>query len=229
MTGEAETVPLRTRNADLPVRAASAVAMLAVAGGALWAGGLWLDLFVAGVALICFAEFVRLVLRGLRGGMGRVLAVVAGALYIGFAAFALIQLPAGVLPGVIAVVVATDTGAYFSGRTIGGPKIAPRISPSKTWAGFFGGMLAAGLVSTGFFLFNMGELRLTATVLVAFAIGAVLAMLAQAGDFFESWLKRRAGLKDSSNLIPGHGGVFDRVDGYLPVAIASLALWAMHP
>ena len=64
---------------------------------------------------------------------------------------------------------------------------------------------------------------------IAFAIGASLAVVAQAGDFFESWLKRKAGMKDSSNLIPGHGGVFDRVDGLLPVAIVSHYLWSLHP
>lgn len=223
------TVPLKVRTSDLPVRVASAVVMLAVAGTALWLGGLWLDLFVAAVALACFYEFARLVRRAKGGGAGRIAAIAAGALYIGLAAAALIQLPAGVLVGVIAVVIATDTGAYFSGRTIGGPKIAPRISPSKTWAGLLGGMLAAGLVSAGFFLSNVEEPRFSPMLLIAFAIGAVLAVAAQVGDFFESWLKRRAGVKDSSNLIPGHGGVFDRVDGLLPVAILSLALWATHP
>jgi phosphatidate cytidylyltransferase len=64
---------------------------------------------------------------------------------------------------------------------------------------------------------------------IAFGVGGVLAIVAQAGDFFESWLKRRAGVKDSSNLIPGHGGVFDRVDGLLPVAIIGSALWSIHP
>ena len=90
-------------------------------------------------------------------------------------------------------------------------------------------MLAAGLVSAGSFVWNTGELVLRPMLFIAFAIGALLAVLAQAGDFFESWLKRRAGVKDSSNLIPGHGGVFDRVDGLLPVAIAGTVLWAMHP
>ena len=90
-------------------------------------------------------------------------------------------------------------------------------------------MIAAGLVSLAFFYSNAGDSAFTVMGFVAILIGAALAVLAQAGDFFESWLKRRAGVKDSSNLIPGHGGVFDRVDGLLPVAIASIALWAAHP
>lgn len=223
-----EPVPLAVRTSDLPVRVASAAVMLAVTGAALWLGGAWLDAFIVVVALACFCEFVRLVLR-IPGGAGRFIAIGAGALYIGLAAAALIQLSVAVLIGVIAVVIATDTGAYFSGRTIGGPKIAPAISPSKTWAGLFGGMIAAGLVSAGFFLFNVGEIRFTPMTFIAFAIGAVLAVVAQAGDFFESWLKRRAHVKDSSNLIPGHGGIFDRVDGLLPVAICAFPLWALHP
>lgn len=217
------------KNADLPVRAASAVVMLAVAGLALWAGDPWLDLFIVLIALACVVEFARLVTLATPPGVGRVAALLGGLVYVALAASALVQLPVGVLLGVLLVVIATDTGAYFSGRTIGGPKIAPRISPSKTWAGLFGGMLAAGLVSAGMFVWNTGEAELRPVLFIAFAIGAVLAALAQAGDFFESWLKRRAGVKDSSNLIPGHGGVFDRVDGLLPVAIVSLPLWLMHP
>lgn len=217
------------KNADLPVRAASAVVMLAVTGLALWAGDPWLDLFIVLIALACVVEFGRLVTLATQPGLGRIAGLLGGLVYVALAASALVQLPVGVLLGVILVVIATDTGAYFSGRTFGGPKIAPRISPSKTWAGLLGGMLAAGLVSAGMFVWNTGEPELRPMLFIAFAIGAVLAVLAQAGDFFESWLKRRAGVKDSSNLIPGHGGVFDRVDGLLPVAIVSLPLWLMHP
>lgn len=231
-----ETVPLAVRTSDLPVRVASAAVMLAVAGAALWLGGMWLDGFIAVVALACFYEFVRLVLR-IEGGAGRFLAIAAGALYIGLAAAALIQLSVAVLIGVIAVVIATDTGAYFSGRTIGGPKIAPSISPSKTWAGLGGGVVGAAVALVLFifvshawtlglldgetsaadtYFFVMGGPTL---IISAIAAGAILAVLAQAGDFFESWMKRRAKVKDSSQLIPGHGGVFDRIDGLLPVSI----------
>ena len=138
--------------------------------------------------------------------------------------------PIAVVLGVLGVVIATDTGAYFSGRSIGGPKIAPSISPSKTWAGLFGGMVAAGLVSLGFFSSNVGERAFSLMGVGAVAVGAGLAILAQCGDFFESWLKRRARMKDSSNLIPGHGGVLDRVDGILPVVLAAGILWyQVHP
>lgn len=217
------------KNSDLPVRLASAIVMLVIAGGALWLGGWVWYAFVAIVAGICLFELARLVRRAFGTGTIPTLAIVAGAAYVGLAGFSLANLPPAVLLGVIAVVIATDVGAYFSGRAIGGPKIAPKISPSKTWAGLIGGMVLAGIVSASFFLYNVGEIRFSVMVGVAAAIGAVLAVLAQCGDFFESWLKRKAGMKDSSNLIPGHGGVFDRIDGMLPVAIAALPLWAMHP
>ena len=218
-----------TKKSDLPVRFASAVVMLAVAGTALWMGGVWFDLFALIVAVLCVSEFGRLVMLAFVGKGARLIALLLGGAYVGLATYSLVTLPIAVVVGIIGVVVATDVGAYFSGRTIGGPKIAPKISPSKTWAGLGGGMLAAGLVSAGFFAWNSGDASLRTMMFIAFAIGALLAVVAQSGDFFESWLKRRAGVKDSSNLIPGHGGVFDRVDGLLPVAIASVALWAVHP
>jgi phosphatidate cytidylyltransferase len=124
---------------------------------------------------------------------------------------------------IIGVVIATDTGAYFAGRAIGGPKIAPRISPSKTWAGLAGGMAASAGLITG-----------VGSYVESFALwqpllGAALAMIAQAGDFFESWMKRRAGVKDSGSLIPGHGGLFDRADGLLAVLFAvALILGFVH-
>jgi phosphatidate cytidylyltransferase len=118
---------------------------------------------------------------------------------------------------IILPVIATDIGAYFAGRTIGGPKIAPAISPSKTWAGLFGAIVLASLAlvllsqwsSGGAAVVNWREAVLG---------GLVVAVVAQAGDFFESWMKRRAGVKDSGRIIPGHGGLFDRVDGLLAVS-----------
>ena len=144
-----------------------------------------------------------------------------GLLYIGAAAGGLLFLreieAIPVLMAFVGIVVATDTGAYFSGRAIGGPKIAPSISPSKTWAGLGGGMLAAAVFLTAFAIYG-GQYR------GWFPLGgAALAVVAQAGDFFESWMKRRAGVKDSGKLIPGHGGLYDRLDGLLPVIILGTA------
>lgn len=111
----------------------------------------------------------------------------------------------------LALVWACDIGAYAAGRFIGGPKLAPAISPNKTWAGLAGGVLMASLFGA-FMHYRYGlALRLTLAT-------PVLAVLAQAGDLYESWLKRTAGVKDSGTLLPGHGGVLDRLDGLVPVA-----------
>lgn len=120
----------------------------------------------------------------------------------------------------LGVVWATDIGAYFSGRAIGGPKIAPSISPSKTWAGLGGGMAAAAVTGLAFMPWTPYPEGFFSTLLVS----ALLAVVAQAGDFFESWLKRRAGVKDSGTLIPGHGGLLDRVDGLVFAAPALVLL-----
>lgn len=147
-----------------------------------------------------------------------------GAVYVGLPVLALLLLRAvpdiGLLLAfwAMALVWATDIGAYFAGRTIGGPKIAPAISPSKTWAGLVGGVIAATLFAFALQLLAGLPLRLVLWT-------PVLACMAQAGDFFESWLKRRAGVKDSGTLLPGHGGVLDRIDGLVPVApIAALLI-----
>lgn len=142
----------------------------------------------------------------------------AGLLYACLPAIALIWLR-GLGDGLILVlwamliVWATDIFAYFTGRTIGGPKIWRAISPNKTWSGLAGGVVAAGLVSVA--VGSWAAWEWAAADL--FLTGAVLAVIAQAGDFFESGLKRRAGVKDSGNILPGHGGVMDRVDGLVPV------------
>lgn len=114
---------------------------------------------------------------------------------------------------VMLVVWATDTFAYFAGRIIGGPKLAPVLSPKKTWAGLLGGMAGSAVVSAIYALIWLpGWLGLALV-----ALG--LAVVAQLGDIFESALKRRYGLKDSGYLIPGHGGVLDRVDGLVAVGV----------
>lgn len=114
---------------------------------------------------------------------------------------------------------ATDIGAYAAGRSIGGPKLAPRISPKKTWAGLIGGVAAAAL-----FGWAVAVADGAAIPALALAVGGVLAVLGQVGDLFESWVKRRFDVKDSGKLIPGHGGLLDRIDG-LMVAAPVLALF----
>ncbi len=235
------------RRSDVGVRTASAVIMLAVSGAALWLGGWTWTLFVAFLAVVLLWEWRALVRGFARTALSQFAWNAGGFVYIAVAAGTLLFLrnqPDGtqLVITLIGSVIATDVGAYFAGRTIGGPKIAPRISPSKTWAGLFGGVLAAGCVfyllfpplcfdtcprgvvawwnqlGTLYRDFDSDELALIVIV------GALIAIVAQAGDFFESWMKRRAGVKDSSNLIPGHGGVLDRLDGLLAVLFL-IALW----
>ncbi len=144
-----------------------------------------------------------------------------GALYAGLPAVALVWLRGGgdggraVLLWLMLVVWATDIGAYGFGRAVGGPLLAPAISPKKTWAGLLGGMLCAAGIGV------MMAAMVAVGSPVAVAMGsAVLAVIAQAGDLLESWVKRRFGVKDASSIIPGHGGVLDRVDGLLAAGIA---------
>jgi len=113
-----------------------------------------------------------------------------------------------------AVVWTTDIAAYFAGRAIGGPKLMPRVSPNKTWSGAIGGTLAAVIVA-------LALAKVTAlTGLFAIAMLAViLSICAQGGDLFESFLKRRFGAKDSGHLIPGHGGLMDRLDGFVTASV----------
>jgi phosphatidate cytidylyltransferase len=223
---------------DLAVRSASAAVMLAVAGLAFWRGGAVLDGLIALVVLAALAEFVRLILRIPMSPVARAAALLGGAVYMIYAGLVLILLPALHVVVLIGAVIATDTGAFFTGRALGGPKIAPSISPSKTWSGLLGGMVGAALwmlLALGTLRYGLGGMESMKPSLahayisretgIGMIVGAVLAIAAQAGDFLESWIKRRAGVKDSSRLIPGHGGVFDRIDGMLPVAVlAGLAL-----
>jgi phosphatidate cytidylyltransferase len=182
---------------------------------------------VPGLTPESFADAVPGLL--IAGGLGLLLGLVSrrltmagGFVYIAIPAFALLVLSWARFDLVLWVLIvtwATDIFAYFAGRGIGGPKLAPRISPSKTWAGLAGGV--AGAAAMGWltaWYFELGSPFLE--------IGALMGILAQAGDLFESWLKRRAGVKDSGTILPGHGGALDRLDGLLPVVIATFLILA---
>ena len=229
------TAPLPKTRSDLGVRTLSSVVMMSVAIGAIYIGGYAFMALVIAVGLGVFFEYSRLVLGFAKGIPSRLVWLAGGVVYVGLACFTLLIFSApffGMTPAImlIAGVIGTDVGAYFVGRNLGGPKIAPRISPSKTWSGLFGGMLGAGLAMVAiqaaiyatrgghagdgdvYLAYGWSRLMLT---------GAALAVIAQTGDFFESWMKRRSGVKDSGGLIPGHGGLFDRTDGLIAVAFAA--------
>jgi len=193
----------------LPARALSVAGVLAALAAQLIAGP-WAGLGVA----IAFSLLTALggggSDRGLLGfGVFYVSVGIAGLMWLrdlpdnGLALFLFAML----------AIWATDIGAYAAGRSIGGPKLAPRISPKKTWAGLIGGMAASALVGWLVAL-TVGA----AMPVLALLMGAVAAVVGQAGDLFESAVKRRYNVKDSGQLIPGHGGILDRIDGLLVAA-----------
>lgn len=256
---------------DLAVRVVAGAAMIAVALGALWIGGLAFWALASAAALVMMAEWAAMMrapkwkmalgvvlaaavlslsggiaadsmawrapgadplstITALIGGGAVLLGVLTlsarmgwGLFYVALPAIGLVYLRdqhgIALTLWTLVVVWATDIGAYFAGRAIGGPKLAPALSPNKTYAGLIGGMIAAAVA---------GGVLAQATGLPVrlLYLGAVMAVCAQAGDLFESWLKRRAGVKDSGTLLPGHGGVMDRLDGIVPVATLMAGLAA---
>ncbi len=145
-----------------------------------------------------------------------------GVLYLGLPCLLLVLFRSDNIHGTAAifflflVVWSADTAAYFTGRTLGGPKLAPRISPGKTWSGFAGGLIVPTMLSIGFALW-LGN---TSTVILAIT-GAALAICSQLGDLAESAIKRYFHVKDAGQLLPGHGGLFDRVDGLIGAVLGA--------
>ncbi|WP_173982561.1 phosphatidate cytidylyltransferase [Magnetospirillum sp. SS-4] len=193
----------------------------AAAAGCVAASILAVSHPAAAMAVVAAAAALMAVMAG---RAGRAWAT-GGLLYVGLPSVALVWLRLDPVFGeavvwwLLLMVWATDIGAYACGRLIGGPLLLPAVSPKKTWAGLLGGMASAALVGPpvawAFGLSAPGAVM---------ALGAVGAVVAQAGDLFESWVKRRWNVKDSSGIIPGHGGVLDRVDGLLSAALAVAVL-----
>lgn len=216
---------IRRMSAPGPFGAAGLLACLAgilaclVTQAAEWRWGV----LAAALALAGAAALVR------REPAFNRLPFLAGAAYVALASSALVGLRDDPLYGASAVVwvalsvVATDVGAYFVGRAAGGPKLWPSVSPGKTWSGLAGGVLAAAAVGAGFSAFTTGTL-----VHEVAGVSAVMAVVAQGGDLGESALKRRFGVKDSSRLIPGHGGLLDRLDGLLAAGLVAAAVTFMR-
>jgi phosphatidate cytidylyltransferase len=182
----------------------------------------------AALAIMIIATGAVFALRRLTDGAQKAWWSAAGVYYAGFPAIALIWLRSDASSGwhailfLFLVVWTTDSAAYVFGRLIGGAKLAPRISPKKTWAGLIGGVACAAAASLAF------AQMVNAPGLPLAAVGAALALVAQLGDLAESALKRLFGFKDSSGLIPGHGGVLDRLDGLVAASIAAAALaWSI--
>ena len=145
-----------------------------------------------------------------------------GPFYTGLPGMALVWLRSDPVYGVAAVLFVlllvwmADIGAYAVGRSVGGPKLSPRISPNKTWSGALGGLLASALVAVVMARYLGGS-----DMMLLIGVALILAVASQIGDLYESSIKRRFGIKDSSNLIPGHGGILDRVDGLIAAAVVA--------
>jgi len=216
MAASAASAPARFRG--LPLRVASAVVLGPLLLAAVWLGFPWIDLVAALVAPLMIGEWLRLTHRRPLARSGFVLYSIAALLALlwlrhqpGFGRETILW--------ILACVWATDIGAYFIGSFAGGAKLAPSISPSKTWSGLVGGMCFSAVVSAACgLMFDAGE-----TLMLA-AIGLTIAVVAQGGDLPESAAKRHAGVKDSGSLIPGHGGVLDRIDGLIAVLVFIAAI-----
>ncbi len=186
----------------------------------------WPHAFVPYIVLLCGSLLVLAVSAARRN---RPLWQAAGVLYLGLPSLAILTLrevphQGGWLIGALfAVVWATDTGALVVGNLVGGPKLAPVLSPNKTWSGTIGGVVVAAIAEAIFIAIIGGHAGAAAL------FGAALAVFAHFGDLFESWVKRRFRVKNSGALIPGHGGVLDRVDSTLFAVVAlEIAVFVFH-
>src|SRR6266446_2649469 len=209
VTGSQPSLPNSTAGQiELPARAASAIVMGMAAVGAVFSGGLVFPVIVAAGAIAALR-----------------------AVYVGLSVVALVLLrnePRGsaIVGGLFVAVWTADTAALLLGRLIGGPKLAPDLSPNKTWAGFVGGTLAAGAAESIYVFLSGGA------VLEGALFGVILALAGHFGDLFESWVKRQFRAKNTGKLIPGHGGMLDRIDSLLfaaPVCTALIYLAGFNP
>ena len=199
---------------ELAVRTLTGLILIVAALLVAFQGGYLLAVVVAGIATLMFYEWTRLT-RGWGAAW-----YVGGFVYALLPALALLWIRerSGIelLLWVFIVTWSTDIGAYFAGRRFGRRKLAPSISPGKTVEGLYGGIAAATLLGGAWaYATHLG--------VALFALAPILAIAAQAGDLFESAIKRRAGVKDSGAWLPGHGGVLDRLDGLVPVAVLTAA------
>lgn len=201
----------------LLTRVLSAAVLAPVAVAAVYFGGWSFALFWGVAAAIALWEWIRIV-----GGFGNIAWAIAGVVYAGLLFVAPVVLRGDPSFGITAILVlfaivwTTDIAGYFAGHAIGGPKLAPSISPKKTWSGAIAGLVGSMLlVALG--ARYVPEVRIVPLIGVA----VLLSIVSQAGDLGESALKRRFNVKDSSQVIPGHGGVLDRLDGFWAAAVCA--------
>ena len=197
---------------DLKERFVSAVFLVAIAAALIYLGKPWVFFLIAGFCGLGFYEWAVMT----RHTKNHALKIIGFAL-LTLGTFASFNIALRLWQEVVLVIViacATDIGAYFSGRFFQGPKLMPSVSPSKTWSGSVGGVVASVIVSLPFMFF--ASLPMNKAFFLPLVI--LLSISCQGGDLLESYAKRLLKVKDSGHLIPGHGGVLDRLDGLLAVA-----------
>lgn len=197
---------------NLVLRIASAVVLAPVSIAAAYFGGWVFALFWAAAAIAVLWEWTRMVSGSAWIMTGIVYAAamfIAPVLLRDDPAFGLLSIAL-----LFAIVWSTDIFGYFGGRTIGGPKLMPAVSPKKTWSGAICGTLGAMIVAV-----LVAKLSGSFNAIAIAAVALLLSVCGQAGDLFESWVKRKFNVKDSSQLIPGHGGAMDRLDGFWAAAV----------
>ena len=215
-----QTLRARLSRSDLWVRVASGIVMAVLAVGVAWIGGFIFDVFWIAAGILIFWEWKKIV----ASSPFRWLWILAGLFYALIAALPPIILRHSVDFGLVSilflfgVVWATDIGGYVVGRVIGGAKVWPAVSPKKTWSGTLGGIVAAVIV--GCIVVHFSGIPIGGIIILTVA----LSIASQAGDFFESAIKRHFGVKDASNIIPGHGGVMDRLDGFIVAALIAVLI-----
>lgn len=210
----------RTSRRDLFLRIVSALVLAPVVLLATWYGFPLFDLLLAIAVVLAWREWRLLV-----GGLRRPVLLLSGVAYIAVVTISLLSLrhqPETGLQAVLwllATVWATDIFAYVAGRSIGGPRLSPRLSPKKTWSGALGGLAAAMIVGACTAWFWTGGSVVALTI-----AGGLLSVVSQVGDLAESAVKRVVGVKESGQLIPGHGGLLDRIDALMAAAVAMAAI-----
>jgi phosphatidate cytidylyltransferase len=191
----------------------------------VWHGS-WIFLnFVILSAVICIREWVKLSLKSPH----KILFSLLGALYIAFSFWTCYHLRVRYLAKIgllfLTMIWASDSGAYLAGKSIGGPKMSPGISPNKTWAGFIGATISPGIAAAIYIMIydhlyvtDLTKLVVIERFIAFMAVGMLIGLVGQAGDLLVSWFKRHVQVKDASTLIPGHGGLLDRVDAMMLAA-----------
>jgi len=211
------------------VRIAAAAVLVPIALFSAWSGGWVFVAFVTVLGAIMATEWWSMATKSDLSQNQKRKWLAIGVPYILLPLVCLMFLRADIAFGLGAVILvfvsvwSADTLAYFAGRTFGGPKLMPSVSPNKTWAGFFGAVLG-GLIAAVMVFYFFGLTNLPAAAFLGAAIGG----LEQGGDLFESAAKRKFGVKDSGSIIPGHGGVLDRVDGLMAAVVAAWLFGAVR-